>query len=76
MVDDLVKLLYGTVEQYDMVLLNYQTQGACKMLFFSVALSLFRICKHHKSSPLSVRKGSIFARSHTPLAKWLEFILR
>ncbi|TKS88142.1 Tetraspanin-4 [Collichthys lucidus] len=34
------------------------------------------ICKHHKSSPLSVRKGSIFARSHTPLAKWLEFILR
>ncbi|TKS70609.1 hypothetical protein D9C73_005943 [Collichthys lucidus] len=32
------------------------------------------ICKHHKSSALSVRKGSIFARSHT-LAKWLEFIL-
>ncbi|KAE8277568.1 hypothetical protein D5F01_LYC24459 [Larimichthys crocea] len=37
---------------------------------------MHKICKHHKSSPLSVRKGSIFARSHTPLAKWLEFILR
>ncbi|XP_035983497.1 uncharacterized protein LOC118557487 [Fundulus heteroclitus] len=34
------------------------------------------VCKHHKSNPLSVRNGSIFTKSHTPLAKWLEFMLR
>ncbi|XP_041830684.1 uncharacterized protein LOC121632930 [Melanotaenia boesemani] len=37
---------------------------------------LWWVCKHHRSSPQSVRNGSIFTKSHIPLIKWLEFMHR
>ncbi|XP_078029032.1 uncharacterized protein LOC117250894 [Epinephelus lanceolatus] len=49
----------------------------CVVVYFSGFCLLFpQVCKHHKSSPRSVRSGSIFSKSHIPLTKWLEFMHR